>query len=271
MRTSAKSNPEKSPARTEVEAITEALAEPFDPAEVRFKPAVVTGNRALALAYVDARVVQSRLDEILGVDGWQDDYECLADGSVVSRLRLRMGGEWITKVDVGGPSEQPDGGDRLKAAFSDALKRAAVKFGVGRYLYRLPSQWLDYDRQRRQFLKTPGLPAWALPGKKERSSETAGEREPPARKNPAKIAGQSMPANGADLQRRLYDYDARLAEEGICQRGELVKHVVQAGTAAGYDSDLATWSGPAIHLAVEETKAFEARVRQMTSDRKHVA
>ena len=151
MRNSAKSSQEKNAARTEVESLTAALAEPFDPAEVRFKPAVVTGNRALALAYVDARVVQSRLDEVLGVDGWQDDYECLPDGSVVCRLRLRMGGEWITKVDVGGPSEQPDGGDRLKAAFSDALKRAAVKFGVGRYLYRLPNQWMDYDPQRRQF------------------------------------------------------------------------------------------------------------------------
>ena len=45
-------------------------------------------------------------------------------------------------MDVGAPSEQPDGGDRLKAAFSDALKRAAVKFGIGRYLYRLPQQWV---------------------------------------------------------------------------------------------------------------------------------
>ena len=122
-----------------VEALTEALASPFDPREVRFKPAVVSGNRALALAYVDARVIQDRLDDVLGVTGWQDEYECLPDGSVVCRLRLRLGDEWITKMDVGGPSEQPDEGDRRKAAFSDALKRAAVKFGIGRYLYRLPS------------------------------------------------------------------------------------------------------------------------------------
>src|SRR5262249_54020635 len=67
-------------------------------------------------------------------------------------------GEWLTKVDVGGPSEQPDGGDGLKAAFSDALKRAAVKYGVGRYLYRLPSQWVDYDPQRKQFKQTPRRP-----------------------------------------------------------------------------------------------------------------
>jgi hypothetical protein len=148
MRTSMKPVQKHDPTNTEVDTITSALAEPFDPTDVRFKPAVVSGNRALALAYVDARVVQSRLDQVLGVDGWQDDYECLADGSVVCRLRLRMGSEWITKVDVGGPSEQPDGGDRLKAAFSDALKRAAVKFGVGRYLYRLPTQWMDFARPR---------------------------------------------------------------------------------------------------------------------------
>src|SRR5215467_6539357 len=151
------------PAPPGVEELTEALAAPFDAREVKFKPAVVSGNRALALAYVDARVIQDRLDQVLGVDGWQDDYECLADGSVVCRLRLRIGGEWITKVDVGGPSEQPDGGDRIKAALSDALKRSAVKFGVGRYLYRLPAQWCDWDAKKKQFVKTPALPPWAIP------------------------------------------------------------------------------------------------------------
>lgn len=49
-----------------VEELTAALAAPFDPREVKFKPAVVSGNRALALAYVDARVIQDRLDEVLG-------------------------------------------------------------------------------------------------------------------------------------------------------------------------------------------------------------
>ncbi len=48
----------------------------------------------------------------------------------------------------------------------------------------------------------------------------------------------------------------------MCQPGELVKHVVAAGVKAGFDADLATWSGPAIALAVEQTRAFEARARQ---------
>src|SRR5579883_2724574 len=149
-----------------VEELTEALAAPFDAREVKFKPAVVNGNRALALAYVDARVIQDRLDEVLGVTGWQDEYECLPDGSVVCRLRLRIGEEWITKMDVGGQSEQPDEGDRRKAAFSDALKRAAVKFGIGRYLYRLPACWCDFDPQKKQFTRTPALPPSALPQKR---------------------------------------------------------------------------------------------------------
>ncbi len=63
-----------------VDALTQALAEPFEPQEVHFKPQVVSGNRAMAVAYVDARVIQDRLDEVLGVTGWQDEYEVLPDG-----------------------------------------------------------------------------------------------------------------------------------------------------------------------------------------------
>lgn len=240
----------------DVQALTQALAAPFDSSEVKFKPAVVSGNRALALAYVDARVIQDRLDDVLGVEGWQDEYESLADGSVVCRLRLRLGDEWITKMDVGGPSEQPDEGDRRKAAFSDALKRAAVKFGVGRYLYRLPSQWVDYDPRKKQFVRPPSLPRSALPM--------------PAKAAP-RTALHTLPADGAELQRRLSEYDARLAKQGVSRPGELLKHVIAAGAKAGYDSDLAAWGAEAIALAVEETKRFEAQVRQQAKPRKDVA
>jgi len=249
------------PQDREVEAVMKALAAPFAPTEVRFKPAVVSGNRALALAYVDARVIQDRLDDVLGVTGWQDDYEFLPDGSVVCRLRLRLGGEWITKVDVGGPSEQPDEGDRRKAAVSDALKRAAVKFGIGRYLYRLPAQWHDYDPQRRQFVRPPTLPV--------KADRVAARTE--GHKPATKLGAPALPANGKELQRRLNDYDTRLAAQGFCVPGDLVKHVVQAGVKAGHGADLSAWNGPAIVLAVEETKAFEAQARQRRHERKDVA
>src|SRR5438094_2501787 len=176
--------------RTEVETLTKALSAPFELTEVQFKPAVVSGNRAMALAYVDARVIQDRLDDVLGVDGWQDNYECLPDGSVVCRLQLRLGDEWITKVDVGGPSEQPDGGDRLKAAFSDALKRAAVKFGIGRYLYRVPVQWVDYDSHKRQFVRPPTLPVATLPASEKPQLAVA--------ETPRSKPRHAAPANGEE-------------------------------------------------------------------------
>jgi hypothetical protein len=269
MQNASKQTVEKALTREDVDAISRALAAPFEGTEVRFKPGAVSGNRALALAYVDARVIQDRLDEVLGVMGWQDDYEWLEDGSVVCRLRLRIGGEWITKVDVGGPSEQPDEGDRRKAAFSDALKRAAVKFGVGRYLYRLPGQWVDYDPQRRQFVRPPSLPLSALPA---RPKEAPPVKQQPAVAKPASKQGlHTLPANGAELQRRLYDYDTKLAVEGLCTRGDLVKHVVQAGVKAGHDADLSTWTAAGIVLAVEETRTFEAAARQRSMEKKEVA
>jgi hypothetical protein len=54
----------------------------------------------------------------------------------------------------------------MKAGFSDALKRAALKFGVGHYLYRLPSQWCDFDPHKGQFLRPLTLPVWAVPAGK---------------------------------------------------------------------------------------------------------
>ncbi len=250
---------------TEWAEIEKQLAEPFEPGEVRFKPAVVSGTRALALAYVDARAIQDRLDHVLGVAGWQDEYECLPDGSVVCRLRLHLGNEWITKMDVGGPSEQPDEGDRRKAAFSDALKRAAVKFGIGRYLYRLPAQWVDYDTQKRQFVRPPSLPPSALP-------RTAAKAVQPQRtRTPEGKSGAELPVTGAELQRRLTDYDAKLARQGLCRPGELLAHVAEAGNRAGYGTDLSAWTGAAIALAAEETRLFEGKLRQAPRQTKEVA
>src|SRR5713101_3685184 len=91
-------------------AIASALAAPFAADEIRWKPQAVSGSRALAIPYLNARAVQDRLDEALGIDGWEDAYEVLPDGSVVCTLRVRIGERLITKQDVGGPPERPDDG-----------------------------------------------------------------------------------------------------------------------------------------------------------------
>jgi hypothetical protein len=150
---------------TDTDTIARALAEPFRLAHLKWKPRTVKGDRALAMPYLSASDVQNRLDKAVGIAGWRDDYEVLPCGAVVCTLSLLVGGTWISKLDVGSPSEQPDEGDRVKAAFSDALKRAAAKWGIGRYLRYLPPCWLPYDATRKQIdvSKMPSLPAWARP------------------------------------------------------------------------------------------------------------
>jgi hypothetical protein len=251
-----------------VQVLANALSAPFEPREIKFKPQMVKNNRALAMAYIDARLIQDRLDAVLGVENWQDKYDILHDGSVMCSLRVKLGSRWITKTDVGSPSEQPDAGDRLKAAFSDGLKRAAVKFGIGRYLYRLPAQWVDYDPVKKQLSQLPQLPAFALPNPKSQPAKAAKptlvEHQPDVRMDansePPKTA-PSLPASGQELHRRLQDYDSKLAAQKLCVRGALLAHVAQAGVKAGYTANMADWTGPAIPFAVEAVKEFEQSVR----------
>jgi hypothetical protein len=145
--------------------LLERLSEPFPADEIDWKPQALSSDktRALAVAYVDARTVMQRLDDVLGPGGWQDDYEPLDDGSAICRLRVRVNGEWVVKTDVGSPSDQKDAGDRRKASFSDAIKRAGVKLGIARYLSRLPKTWCDFDPKAGAFKSTPQLPPWATP------------------------------------------------------------------------------------------------------------
>src|SRR5215210_3756913 len=184
------------PRDPQVQTLTAALAAPFDPKDVKFKPQMVKNNRALAMAYIDARLIQDRLDDVLGVENWEDGYKILPDGGVVCRLRVKLGDRWISKTDVGSPSEQPDLGDRLKAAFSDALKRAAVKFGIGRYLYRLPQQWADYDPVKKQFAQPPKLPAWAIARAAKLAPKPAREPRPEPAPKPAADKKSGLPASG---------------------------------------------------------------------------
>src|SRR5262245_53350033 len=70
----------------EIRRIQEALAAPFAVEDLGWKPQTISGNRALAVPFIDSRDVQKRLDEVVGVAGWEDSYEVLLDGNVVCRL-----------------------------------------------------------------------------------------------------------------------------------------------------------------------------------------
>ncbi|MER3480417.1 MAG: DNA repair protein Rad52 [Meiothermus sp.] len=148
------------------------LSEPFPEGEVQWRVEALSkdGRRAMVVPYVDARTVLDRLDETVGPDGWQDHYQVLVEkeGSYAVKCRLTL--LEVSKEDVGE-------GDSLKAAFSDALKRAAVKFGVGRYLYRLEKQWVDYDPATGRF-EGPRLEPGAAPRRPEAPLDTETPPEP---------------------------------------------------------------------------------------------
>lgn len=138
--------------------ILKALAEPFELGVVKWKPQVVKNGLALAVAYIDARDVQDRLDAVAGGD-WESRMHVIDNGHVLCDLTVCG----VTRSDVGDCDTSSDRVDPLKAATSDAIKRAAVSFGVARYLYALPLNWIDYDERNGRFAREPELPAWALP------------------------------------------------------------------------------------------------------------
>ena len=78
-------------------------------------------------------------------------------GRVTCRLSIKIGEEWITKSDAAGETNV----EGEKGGVSDAFKRAAVKFGVGRDLYRLDTQWMPIDDWGK-FKERPKLPTWYM-------------------------------------------------------------------------------------------------------------
>lgn len=236
------------PIQAEVRARLEA---PFAVSEVRWKPQTIKGNRALVVAYISARAVMDRLDDVFGPENWQDEYEILADGAAMCRLTVRYPGtsEWITKVDVGGESEQPDEGDRRKASISDALKRAAVKVGIGRYLYSLPMQWVDYDPQKRALARTPTLPSWAVPVASPEAANPSRAAQP---KEIGPTGKKQPPRTGLELLHWLEEFDRVAVGSKIFSPGELTKLVLARMRQADRDLpfEVAQWPPPKVGVAV---------------------
>lgn len=115
---------------TEYPELFADLAAPFASHEVKTRS---QANRQFR--YITARTAMNRLDEVVGPENWWDDY-VPNDESVLCRLSIRLpDGRVVTKTDAGGHAGMSDTADDEKSAYSDAFKRAAAKFGVGRYLY----------------------------------------------------------------------------------------------------------------------------------------
>lgn len=154
-----------------------ALKRPFKPDELewRVQSSGIKNGRpwARVLTYIQSRAIMDRLDEVVGPGNWRDEYGVGPGGGIMCGISISVDGEWITKFDG---AENTDI-EAIKGGFSGAFKRAAVKWGIGRYLYSLDATWADInpngshsDKAKGQDGKPqwfkwdpPQLPAWALP------------------------------------------------------------------------------------------------------------
>ena len=100
----------------------------------------------LALAYLDARDVMQRFDDVCGPSNWQCRYTH-ADIKTVCEIGVKIDGEWVWKSNGAGDTDV----EGQKGALSDAFKRAAVLWGVGRYLYDLDSPWVKLQAAGRSY------------------------------------------------------------------------------------------------------------------------
>lgn len=166
------------------------LATPFPAEDIEWRVARAgNGPKGIfcrVLAYITARAIQQRLDDVCGPVNWRLEEPGIltinGKSAFACGLSLFDGDdEWITKWDVAEPTNI----EPAKGGWSGAMKRAGAQWGIGRYLYYVDEQFAEVSEtdpgQRgwnyaklpekagsgTYYWKTPQLPAWALPKEQE--------------------------------------------------------------------------------------------------------
>lgn len=156
------------------------LKEPFKASDIEWR-IQQSGEKdgriwAKVLAYVTARAIENRLDDVCGPENWKNEFRKEGpNGEYLCGLSIKVDNEWITKWDGCSSSGTNSNIDGFKTALSGAIKRAAATgWGIGRYLYSLEEGWATvcddgiYSAKLKDSNKwfrwnPPILPDWALP------------------------------------------------------------------------------------------------------------
>lgn len=117
----------------------QALAAPF-PKEAMTKDT----SRGFALTSIKAQYVRERLNEVMGVDGWETQSQVVNidnDGNVAVKIdmTLHFGDRSVTRCAFGGAKKKAKGqtyGDVFKSAETDAICKVASNFGVGNDVFK---------------------------------------------------------------------------------------------------------------------------------------
>jgi len=182
-------------------AIRKKLEEPFPPDVIQWKPQSISRDktRAMAAAYADSRAYIDRLNAVVGSGNWFIDCEVLPivvarDGKQSTKITVRvvLGIRGVgMHMDVG--EEWADDDNAMTSAFAQAFKRAAMHFGLGRYLYDLPKKWYPINEYKQFVPPGPQLPSWALP-KGSHPAPAAEEEDEPVQEAPAPPPQPRKPA-----------------------------------------------------------------------------
>ena len=124
-----------------INVIQRKLLMPFDPAKVHWRIGTTNAKyrkqgepfKGTVLAYLDARDVMERLDEVVDPFNWQARYPF--PGTCEIGIRCPETNEWIWKANAAGETQI----EAEKGQASDAFKRAGVLWGIGRCYYDLPN------------------------------------------------------------------------------------------------------------------------------------
>ena len=127
------------------------LREPFASDEIEWKIQATTQDKArgMVVAYVDSRAVQRRLDDVVGAFNWRNEYGTWQDKSQICGLSIYNDerGDWVTKFDG---AENTDY-EPIKGGLSDAFKRSASLWSIGRYLYELDTIWVEIEPRGKSY------------------------------------------------------------------------------------------------------------------------
>ena len=124
----------------------EGLSKKLDVSNIDFKVKqlikVGVKVKALLLAYKDARVDMSILDETVGPMNWQNQYKRDSNGVLQCGIGIKdESGLWTWKWSNGTESMT----EKEKGEYSDAFKRAGFMWGIGRHLYDFPNLFIDLE------------------------------------------------------------------------------------------------------------------------------
>tara|TARA_R110000824_G_scaffold199734_1_gene383676 strand:- start:3729 stop:4601 length:873 start_codon:yes stop_codon:yes gene_type:complete len=116
-----------------IESALGKLRRPLKDSEVEWRVGrSINDTTVTALCYINARTVDDRLDDAVGPENWQNSF-IETDKKNIATISVKVNGEWISKSDGAGDTKV----EGSKGGLSDAHKRAAVKWGIGRHLYDL--------------------------------------------------------------------------------------------------------------------------------------